>query len=73
MIKSVYLHQALLAHPNVCGQSQGLNLQHLMGHNKLECYITLGWKGLPVANTLAYSAHSYITQNCYEYDPRSLP
>jgi hypothetical protein len=25
--------------------------------NKLECYITLGWKGLPGTNTRAYSAH----------------
>jgi len=22
--------------------------------NKLECYITLGWKGLPITTTLAY-------------------
>ncbi len=27
------------------------------GHNKLECYITLGWKHLPVINTLAYWDH----------------
>jgi hypothetical protein len=25
------------------------------GDNRLECYVTLGWIGLPVANTLAYS------------------
>jgi len=25
--------------------------------NKLECYITLGWKGLPVTNTLALWTH----------------
>jgi hypothetical protein len=24
------------------------------GSNKLDCYITLGWKGLPVTDTLAY-------------------
>jgi hypothetical protein len=24
------------------------------GHNKLEYFITLGWKGLSVTNTLAY-------------------
>jgi hypothetical protein len=24
------------------------------GSNKLECYIPLGWKGLPGTNTLAY-------------------
>jgi len=28
------------------------------GPNKLECYITLGLKGLPVTNSLVYSAHS---------------
>ncbi len=27
------------------------------GPNKLECYITLGWTGLPGTNTLAYWAH----------------
>jgi len=27
-------------------------------HNKLVCYITLGWKGLLGTNTLAYRAHS---------------
>jgi hypothetical protein len=26
------------------------------GPNKPECYITLGWKGLLVTNTLAYQA-----------------
>ncbi len=26
--------------------------------NKLECYITLGWKGLPMANTLTYCYNS---------------
>ncbi len=28
------------------------------GPNKLECYITIGWKGLAVTNTLAYWVHS---------------
>ncbi len=27
------------------------------GPNKLECYITLAWKGLPATNTSAYLAH----------------
>jgi len=27
------------------------------GPDKLECYITQDWKGLPVTNTLAYRAH----------------
>jgi hypothetical protein len=29
--------------------------------NNLECYITLGWKGLPVTNTLAYWVKSLVT------------
>jgi hypothetical protein len=29
------------------------------GPNKLQRYITLGWKGLLVTNALAYSAHLY--------------
>jgi hypothetical protein len=28
-----------------------------MGPSKLDCYVTLGWKGLPWTNALAYSAH----------------
>jgi len=32
------------------------------GPNKLDCYITLGWKG-PWTNTLAYWAHSYIDKH----------
>jgi hypothetical protein len=28
------------------------------GPNKVECYITIGRKGLPLANTPAYWAHS---------------
>jgi hypothetical protein len=27
------------------------------GPNKLKCYATLGWKGLPEAKRLAYWAH----------------
>jgi hypothetical protein len=36
--------------------------------NKLECYITLGWKGLTVTNTLAFKVHSSVTKNmkCFE-------
>jgi hypothetical protein len=32
------------------------------GKNKLEHYITIGWKGLPVSNALVYFAHSSITK-----------
>jgi len=28
------------------------------GLNKLDCFISLGWKGLPVTNHPAYWAHS---------------
>ncbi len=48
-------------------------LQHLYSHfiffvtykcsNKTECYITQEWKGLPVTNTIACWAHSYVKQN----------
>jgi hypothetical protein len=40
------------------------------GPNKLKCYITLGWKSLTVTNTLAYWAHSCVTNKikCSEYD-----
>jgi len=41
------------------------------GPNKLECYITLGWKGLPGANTLAYWTLTLVTKkmNCCDYGP----
>jgi hypothetical protein len=39
---------------------------------KVECYITLGWKGLSGANTLAYWAHPKVTKKmeCCEYSTR---
>jgi hypothetical protein len=42
-----------------------------MKHNKLECYITSGWKGLQGTNALAYSAHSKVTKKMKfsEYNP----
>ncbi len=30
------------------------------GFNKLDCYITLIWKSMPVKNNLAYWDHSYV-------------
>jgi hypothetical protein len=30
------------------------------GPNNLKCYISFGWKGLPVTNTLAYSVQALI-------------
>ncbi len=41
------------------------------GPNKLEFFIKLGWKGLPVINTLAYWAHLEVMnkmKSC-EYNP----
>ncbi len=32
------------------------------GSKKQECYITVGYKGLPGTNTQAYWAHSYVTK-----------
>jgi hypothetical protein len=39
--------------------------------NELECYITLGWNGLPVTKTLAYWARLYTMKKmkCCEYGP----
>ncbi len=39
--------------------------------NKLDCSITLSWKGLPVINTLTYWASSWVTKEmkCFEYGP----
>jgi hypothetical protein len=31
--------------------------ERINGSNKLSCYIALGWKSLPVTNTLAYRTH----------------
>jgi hypothetical protein len=44
------------------------------GPNKLEYYIPLGWKGFQRTNTLAYCAHSYVSEEmrCCEYDPKSV-
>jgi hypothetical protein len=32
----------------------------MTGPNKLERYVTLGWKGMPVTHALAYLAHSLV-------------
>ncbi len=34
-----------------------LFLSHTNGPSKLECYVTIVWKGLPTTNTLAYYAY----------------
>jgi hypothetical protein len=33
------------------------------GHNKLVCYVKMGWKGLPWPNTLAYWAQPGYKEN----------
>jgi hypothetical protein len=42
--------------------------------NKLEFYITLGWKGLLPDNTIAYLAHLYVMKKmkCSEYGATTL-
>ncbi len=44
------------------------SLQLTNGPNKVECYITLGLKGLTGTNTQAYWAHSKVTKKmkCFE-------
>ncbi len=39
--------------------------------NKLECYITLGCKGLPALNTVSYWVQSKVRKKikCCEYKP----
>jgi hypothetical protein len=37
--------------------------QLMNGPNKLECYITQHWKGLPKTNSLAYLAHTTYEGN----------
>ena len=32
------------------------------GHNKLVCFITLHWKGLPETNALAFCAYLQVTK-----------
>jgi hypothetical protein len=42
----------------------------MIGPNKIEHYVALGWKGMPAINNLAYVAHSYDTGKKYcEYTP----
>jgi hypothetical protein len=38
------------------------------GPNKLDHYITLGWKGLPGTITLAYWIHSILESKCSVVD-----
>jgi hypothetical protein len=45
-----------------CFHNAAFSLQLTNGSNKLECYITLGQKGLPVTNTLAYWAYSKVRE-----------
>jgi hypothetical protein len=39
--------------PLVCIHNTSFSSKRTNGFNKLQCYITLGWKGLPEANALA--------------------
>jgi hypothetical protein len=48
---------------------KGLGL--ISGANKLDHYISLGWKGLQGTNTLAYWAHSFTERKCSVVDMTS--
>ncbi len=41
-----------------CIHNNSFSKELMNGPNKLECYITMCWNGLPVASTLAYQYHS---------------
>jgi hypothetical protein len=41
------------------------------GPNMLECYITIGWKGLSVTNTLAYWVQSSVAKKIYSCETSS--
>ncbi len=47
------------------------NVYFLHKPDELKCYITLGWKSLPMTNALAYRAYSCVTNKikCCEYGP----
>ncbi len=59
-----------------CGliHSNLFSSKHTIGPNKLECYITLDWKGLPETNTNTYWAHLEVIRTivCCEYSPCGL-
>ncbi len=44
------------------------SLQFKNGSNKLECYVTLSWKGLLVTNTLTYWANGTVMIAAPEYE-----
>jgi len=48
--------------PRSCIHNILFSLLMMYQSNKLECYITLGWKGLPVANALRYLASLSVTR-----------
>ncbi len=45
---------------NVMKRRIKTSMNNKPGPNKLECYISLGWKGLLGKDTLAYWAHSWV-------------
>ncbi len=56
--------------PRNCIQNTSFSSELTDGPNKLECYIKLGWKGLPITNTLIYYA-CFMSMKCCEYEPRN--
>jgi hypothetical protein len=57
--------------PGGCIHNTLCSLKLKNGPNKLECFITLGWKVLHHIKTLACSAHLQVmkTINCCKYCP----
>jgi hypothetical protein len=73
----------LLQHGNVQNISFKVNIRDLGPYsqnfiilklkndpNKLECFITLGWRGFPLTNTLGYWTNLWVKKKmkCCEYD-----
>ncbi len=57
-----------------CVYNTYISSQLMNRPNKLECYITLSWKGFSGTSALAYWTHLYLTKKikCCEFVPRSL-
>jgi hypothetical protein len=54
--------QRLSSNNNQAFKQHSFSSKHTNKPNKLECCITLGCKGYPETNTIAYWAHSKVTK-----------
>ncbi len=69
---AIYNHQMFIVQATRgCTHSTTFYLYVINWPNRLDCYITLGWKVFPGTNTLAYWAHSY-KKKCCEYNPKII-